>query len=110
MTTPGDPAEGVFVGLGAVARDRGLDLRAFLPDVSVIVHGTTIGTNAVLTATGAKTGFITTKGFRDVLNLRRGLKERQWEFKEAPPAPLVPRHRIYTVSERIDRAGQALEP
>ena len=110
MTTPGDPAEGFFVGLGAVARDRGQTLEAFLPEVSVIVHGTTIGTNAVLTANGVKTGFITTQGFRDVLNLRRGLKERQWEFKEAPPTPLVPRHRIYTVAERIDRAGQELAP
>ncbi len=62
----------------------------FLDHVESIVHGTTITTNAVLTGTGAKTGFITTKGFRDVLNMRRGMKERQFE-KYAPPPPLVPR-------------------
>ncbi len=81
----------------------------FLREVDVIVHGTTITTNAVLTGNGAQTGFLTTKGFRDVLNMRRGLKERQFE-KYAPPPPLVPRHRIHVVEERVTADGEVLVP
>jgi N-methylhydantoinase A len=80
-----------------------------LQDVETIVHGTTITTNAALTGNGASTGFVTTRGFRDVLNMRRGLKERQFD-KYAPPPPLVPRHLIQTVEERIDVNGSVLTP
>jgi N-methylhydantoinase A len=75
-----------------------------------IVHGTTITTNAVLTGRGAKTGFITTEGFRDVLLMRRGLREEQFNSKCAPPAPLVPRHLSYTVAERVDCEGRENVP
>jgi len=78
-TTPHDPTEGVFSGLNEMAQEKGMTLEQFFKEVEVIVHGTTITTNAALTGKGAKTGFITTKGFRDVLNMRRGLKEEQYE-------------------------------
>jgi len=73
-TTPGDPSLGFFRGLDKAAADLGLSAAAFLEQVDTIVHGTTITTNAVLTATGAVTGFLTTSGFRDLLGLRRGMK------------------------------------
>src|SRR4030067_3643199 len=73
-TTPKDPGIGTMKGLEALAQEEGKDLRKFLSQVDVIVHGTTITTNAVLTRTYAKTGFITTKGFRDYLNWREGVK------------------------------------
>ena len=88
-TTPEDPSIGFFRGLEKAASQRGLQLDAFLQQVETIVHGTTITTNATLTGDGANSGFITTKGFRDVLNMRRGLKERQFE-KYAPPAGINP--------------------
>src|SRR5688572_28969509 len=75
-TTPDNPAVGFFAGLEQAARDYDLSLQEFLDRVETIVHGTTITTNAVLTGTGARTGFLTTAGFRDVLNMRRGMKER----------------------------------
>jgi len=78
-TTPKNPAIGFFNGLEQAARDQDMELDEFLSHVDSIVHGTTITTNAVLTGNGAKAGFITTKGFRDVLNMRRGMKERQFE-------------------------------
>jgi N-methylhydantoinase A len=84
-TTPQHPEVGVFHGLEKIAANLGLGLRAFLTQVEAIVHGTTITTNAVLTGEGAKTGFLTTKGFRDILNMRRGLKERQYDSKYSPP-------------------------
>ena len=109
-TTPHDPTEGVFSGLTEMAHEQGMSLEQFFKEVDVIVHGTTITTNAALTGNGAKTGFITTKGFRDVLNMRRGLKEEQYETKYAPPAPLVPRRLIQVVEERIDCEGKELIP
>jgi N-methylhydantoinase A len=108
-TTPDDPSIGFFRGLERAAADQQLGLDEFLPQVDVVVHGTTITTNAVLTGDGAKTGFLTTKGFRDVLNMRRGLKARQFE-KYPPPPPLVPRHRIQVAEERMTVDGEATTP
>ena len=108
-TTPEDPSIGFFKGLEKAASQRGLQLDAFLQQVETIVHGTTITTNATLTGDGANSGFITTKGFRDVLNMRRGLKERQFE-KYAPPPALIPRRHIQVVEERINVLGEILTP
>src|ERR1051325_10730489 len=88
FTTPQDPSEGVLNGLEKLARNSGLALGDFLQRVERIVHGTTITTNAVLTGSGAKTGFITTEGFRDVLLMRRGIRENQFNSKSNPPPPL----------------------
>jgi N-methylhydantoinase A len=108
-TTPSDPTIGFFRGLEKAAAQHQVSLDEFLNQVETIVHGTTITTNATLTGDGAITGFITTKGFRDVLNMRRGLKERQFE-KYAPPPALVPRHRIQVVDERIAVSGEVVTP
>ena len=108
-TTPDDPSVGFFRGLQKAADQRAVQLDDFLQQVETIVHGTTITTNAVLTGDGANTGFVTTRGFRDVLNMRRGLKERQFE-KYAPPPALVPRRHIQPVEERINVQGEILVP
>ncbi len=108
-TTPRDPSVGFFRGLEKAAHARGQTPAEFLKQVDTVVHGTTITTNATLTGDGAVTGFITTKGFRDILNMRRGLKERQFE-KYAPPAALVPRHRIRVVDERVAVTGEVMQP
>jgi len=110
FSTPDDPSEGVLTGLAKLAERAGLTPKEFLAAVVRIVHGTTITTNAVLTGRGAKTGFITTEGFRDVLLMRRGVREQQFNSKSAPPAPLVPRHLTYTVSERVDCEGREVAP
>ncbi|MBI2849363.1 MAG: hydantoinase/oxoprolinase family protein [Chloroflexi bacterium] len=110
LTTPSDPSQGVLEGLSRAAQEQGFSLQTFLSFVETIVHGTTITTNATLTGTGAKTGFITTKGFRDVLNMRRGLRERQFDSRYNPPSPLVPRYLIQTVEERVDCDGVELVP
>jgi N-methylhydantoinase A len=108
-TTNTNPSEGFFRGLEKAAFDNALALPEFLAQVGTIVHGTTITTNAVLTGNGAVTGFVTTHGFRDILNMRRGLKERQFE-KYSPPLPLVPRHLIRTVRERVSVDGSETIP
>ncbi|MFD5312466.1 hydantoinase/oxoprolinase family protein [Streptomyces ardesiacus] len=104
-TTPHDPSVGLLNGLAKAADSFDESLEEFLGGVSTIVHGTTIATNAVLTRQGAKTGFVTTHGFRDLLNMRRGIRERQNDSKYAPPVPLVPRDLVATVRERVDVSG-----
>lgn len=110
FTTPADPSEGVMSGLEKLAAKLGIPFRDFLPRILRIVHGTTITTNAVLTGSGAKTGFLTTKGFRDILLMRRGVREEQFNSKCNPPPPPVPRHLTFTVSERIDCEGREAIP
>ncbi|MPZ77158.1 MAG: hydantoinase/oxoprolinase family protein [Deltaproteobacteria bacterium] len=110
FTTPEDPSKGVMNGLEKFAANSGLTITDFLSGVVRIVHGTTITTNAVLTARGAKTGFLTTDGFRDVLLMRRGVREEQFNSKYAPPTPLVPRNLTYTVAERVDCEGRQIVP
>jgi len=108
-TTPKDPTIGFFNGLTKAAVEAGMSLEEWLKNVETIVHGTTITTNAVLTGEGARTGFITTHGFRDILNMRRGLKERHFDIY-APPPPLVLRRNIAVVRERVTQDGAVLIP
>ena len=110
-TTPADPSLGVFSALELAAQDCGDELRGFLSQVDAIVHGTTITTNAVLTRTGANTGFITTRGFRDLLALRRGMKTgERYDLELAPPPVLVERALTLTATERIDATGRVITP
>lgn len=110
FTTPRDPSQGVLNGIEKLALKVGLPFGDFIPRIHRIVHGTTITTNAVLTGSGAKTGFITTKGFRDILAMRRGIRENQFNSKTNPPPPLVSRNRTFTVSERVDCEGREVTP
>lgn len=110
LSTPKDPSIGVTSGLNEMALFLGKSLEAFLAELELIVHGTTITTNAVLTRNGAKTAFVTTKGFRDVLNMRRGLRDRQYDGRYNPPPPIVKRRDIFTVEERIDCQGNVVTP
>ena len=111
-STPRDPSEGVLAGLGEIARDLGLEGAGFLGQVSLIVHGTTVTTNAVLTEQGATTGLLTTQGFRDVLEMRRGVRSRKhlYDNKYVAPRPLVPRHLRLPVVERVDVTGAERTP
>ena len=108
-TVASAPAEGVLAGLTQLAESRG-GLAEYLALVEMIVHGTTITTNAVLTRRYAKTGYVTTKGFRDILNSRRGIKRNAFTAKEAPPEPIVPQYLVRTVAGRIDKTGTEIEP
>jgi N-methylhydantoinase A len=109
-STPDEPADGVVAGLGGLAAKAGLPLAGLLARTGVIVHGTTITTNALVTATGARTGLLATEGLRDVLLARQGARAEQFDSRSAPPPPLVPRHLIETVRERVDRTGEVTAP
>ena len=104
-SVPADPSRGVHAALARVAVDAGLPLDAVLADCSLFVHGSTVATNTMLEGTGATVGLIGTDGFRDALEIRRGLREDQWNHR-APYAPvLVPRYLRATVPGRIDADG-----
>jgi N-methylhydantoinase A len=79
-------------------------------DVAEIVHGTTVGANAILELRGAKTGLITTRGFRDVLEIRRIRMPRLYDLRWEKPRPLVERYLRLEVDERIDAHGQIQRP
>ncbi|MCL5264340.1 MAG: hydantoinase/oxoprolinase family protein, partial [Chloroflexi bacterium] len=109
-STPQDPSIGLMNGLAELADLKGLGLLDFVSQIELIVHGTTVATNAVLTETGATTGLLTTEGFRDALEMRRGIREELYNNKYTAPRPLVPRRLRLPVRERIDYAGQAVVP
>ena len=105
-----DPSSDVIAGLDDLAVGLDLEAKEFFGSIEVIVHGSTVATNAVLTGRGAVTGLLTTEGFRDALEMRRGLRERLYDNKYTPPPPLVPRHLRLGVTERFDAEGVEIEP
>lgn len=110
LSTPDDPSRAVLAGLEEMASARGMDLTGFLGKVERIVHGTTVTTNAVLTGKTVKTALLTTEGFRDALEMRRGIREKLYDNKYRSPTPLVPRFLRLPVRERTDAEGNVLVP
>jgi N-methylhydantoinase A len=108
-SVPANPAEGVLAGMMQLSEAHG-ELPLYLDELELIVHGTTIATNAILTRRYARTGYLTTTGFRDILNSRRGIKRNAFTAKEAPPEPIVPQYLVRTAAGRIDKAGVEIEP
>lgn len=109
-SVPADPSRGVHAALARVAVDIGMPLGEVLASCSLFVHGSTVATNTMLEGTGATVGLIATEGFRDALEIRRGLREDQWNHR-APFAPvLVPRYLRATLGGRIDADGTEHAP
>jgi len=104
LTTPGDPSDAVEEGV------RQLLVRApgFMSQLEEVIHGTTLVINAIIERKGAKTGLITTRGFRDVLELGRELRYDAYDIFAEYPLPLVPRSRRHEVSERIAVDGRVI--
>ncbi len=110
LSTPDDPSIGLMEGLAEMARARNISIKEFIKDVETIVHGTTVTTNAVLTRRGAKTGLLTTKGLRDALEMRRGIREEQYNNRCTNVEPFVPRYLRFPVEERLDYKGDVVTP
>lgn len=105
-STPDDPGEAVVAGLNALLKDVG----ASLSDVREIVHGTTVGSNTILQKTGARTGLITTRGFRDILEIGRIRTPTMFDLTWEKPEPLVPRRHRLEVGERMGADGVVVRP
>ena len=109
-SVPADPSHGVVAALTRLAGDLGVSVRELLASCALFVHGSTVATNTLLEGKGARVGLIATEGFRDTLEIRRGLREDQFNHR-APYAPvLVPRYLRKAVPGRIDAAGAQVEP
>ncbi len=100
-STPHNPAEGMLAGLNAITNGR-------LADLERVAHGSTVATNAILERKGAKTAFITTQGFRDVLFIGRQDRPVLYALQPQLPPPLIPRELCYEVPERLDFSGEVL--
>ncbi len=106
LTTPDDFGRGIADGLAAALATIGAEP----DDVDVIVHGTTVATNAILEAKGARTGLLTTEGFRDVLELRRLRIPEMYTLNWTKPPPLVPRRLRREVTEKTGPHGEIRIP
>ena len=110
LSTPSDPSIGLINGLKEIADGMGISLNGLARSIETIVHGTTVTTNAVLTLTGARTGLVTTDGVRDALEMRRGIREEQYNNRYMNVVPLVPRYLRIPVRGRVNYCGDTLEP
>ena len=105
-SVPADPSEGILNGIVRILGEAGVS-----PDlVSDLAHGTTVSTNTLLQRNGAKTGLITTRGFRDLLEIARQRRPSLYDLHARKPAPLVPRALRMEVSERVMADGRVRVP
>jgi N-methylhydantoinase A len=105
-TTPGDLTEGVVRAL-EMAMSR---YAVAAPEVKLLSHATTVVTNAILGEQGARAALITTRGFRDVLELRRSARADLYDLFQDAPATLIPRRRRFEISERVGADGAVVTP
>ncbi len=106
LTTPAAPERGVLEGVRLVLEKAGLAAA----DIALVIHGTTLATNAVIERKGARTALLTTEGFRDVLALGNESRYDQYDLNIELPQPLVPRRWRLPVAERLDNTGKVLVP
>ena len=106
LTTPHAPELGVLEGVRQVLAKAGLAPA----DIALVIHGTTLATNAVIERKGARTALLTTEGFRDVLALGNESRYDQYDLNIELPQPLVPRRWRLPVPERLDNTGKVLIP
>lgn len=104
LTTSRAPEEGVLSSLRAVIGEAGIEPGA----VGVIIHGTTLATNALIERKGAKTALLTTEGFRDVIEIRHENRFEQYDVNIDLPIPLVPRRWRLPIRERVNARGEIL--
>ena len=104
LTTPRAPEEGVLSILRTIAAEAGIQPG----DVQLIIHGTTLATNALIERKGARIALLTTEGFRDVIEIRHENRFEQYDINIDLPPPLVPRRLRLPIRERIDAQGNVL--
>ena len=106
LTTYESPEIGILQGINTVIADSGSDIS----ELDSFIHGTTLATNALISRTGARTAFVTTKGFRDTIEMRTESRFEQYDLNLELPKPLIERKDRYVLSERISANGSVLLP
>jgi N-methylhydantoinase A len=106
LTTPADPSEGAYTGLISLLELAGLQAG----EVTSLIHGTTLAINSLLERKGARTAFVATTGFRDVLVLGREYRYDIYDLDGSPAPPLLPRSQAFELDERVTAAGEVVRP
>jgi len=110
LTTPARTFDGIRAAMTAAGEELGISLAELLANTDVIIYGTTHATNAIVTRKVAKTAFLTTEGFPDILVLKEGGKFDPHDFSMPYPEPYIPRRHTFEITERIGSEGQILVP
>ncbi len=106
LTTQAAPEQGVMAGAREILVSSGV----VAADIGIVIHGTTLATNAVIERKGARTALLTTQGFRDVIAMGNESRYDQYDLNIVLPEPLVPRHLRLPIPERLDNEGNVLLP
>src|ERR1700721_1990947 len=106
LTTQTAPEQGVLDGVRTILAAAGTTPA----EIGIVIHGTTLATNAIIQRKGARTALITTRGFRDVIAMGNESRYDQYDLNITLPEPLVPRHLRLPVAERLDNTGRVLPP
>lgn len=103
-STPANPAEAIIVGLNALSQKAGFPLSAMVS----FAHGTTVATNALIQRRGARVAIVTTRNFRDLVEIGRQIRPKLYDLKADHPQPLAPREMRFEVDERIGPKGEII--
>ena len=106
LTTYAAPEQAILDGMDLVLAEAGIGYG----DLDILIHGTTLATNALIERRGAKVAFVTTEGFRDVIEMRTESRFDQYDLNLVLPTPLVPREDRFPIRGRIGAQGQELAP
>jgi len=106
LTTHAAPEQAILDGIAVVVREAGIAPT----EIDLVIHGTTLATNALIERRGARTAFLTSEGFRDVIEMRTENRFDQYDLDIVLPTPLIPRQDRFTVAGRIDATGRELKP
>lgn len=106
LTNYAAPEQSILDGIEVVLADAGISPA----DLDIVIHGTTLATNALIERRGARTALITTEGFRDVIEMRTENRFEQYDLNLRLPTPLIPREDRFTVAGRISAQGTELQP
>jgi N-methylhydantoinase A len=106
LTTPRAPEEGVLTGIAEILKESGIKPA----DLGLVIHGTTLATNAIIERKGARTALIVTEGFRDSIEMAFEHRFEQYDIFMQKPPPLVPRDLRFGIPERLDGRGNVLIP
>ena len=106
LTTPRAPEEGVLTGIAEILKESGMKP----VDLGLVIHGTTLATNAIIERKGARTALIVTEGFRDSIEMAFEHRFEQYDILMQKPPPLVPRDLRFGIPERLDGRGNVLIP
>jgi len=109
-STPEDPSDGVLAAVDQAAGKLGISTQELLACCNHFVHASTVATNVVIEGQGGPVGMLVTRGFRDSVQIRRGMRRNAWDHRVPFPPVLAPRYLRRPVSGRIDRNGEEFEP